>query len=385
MGGDKIELVKEAVNHAIACLGPDDRVSLVIFDNEIEVLQPLAPATMPTREAIRQRLRQVEARGGTNLSDGWLTGCQQLANEAPATPGTRLQRAILLTDGQANDGITDHTELATHAAALRRMGIATTAMGVGHGFDEVLLTTLVEAGGGNFKYIEHPGQFAGFFEAEIGGLTEVAALRPQLELTLPRGLRARLLNRFPFDRQGKTITVELRDMLDRDSIELVFIVTHRGNLDETSRRLTGSVRAIDPQSGVFVTLAIDPPPVTFVPDPDALRAPVNHAVTVARAHEQALLDQREALRLDREGRFEESRRAFAVSHQRLFDADASAAASGYAGMSEEQIVELRDASARSADLAAAPAAPLGEHIHKERAAHHSNRSRGGRRERPTND
>ena len=154
MGGDKIELVKEAVNHAINHLGLDDRVSLVIFDNEIDVIQRLAPATTTVREAIRQNLRQVEARGGTNLSDGWLTGCQQLADISPTSAGARLQRVILLTDGQANDGITDHTELATHAAALRRRGISTTAMGVGHGFDEVLLSTLVEAGGGNFAYIE---------------------------------------------------------------------------------------------------------------------------------------------------------------------------------------------------------------------------------------
>jgi len=378
MGGDKIALAKDAVSQAIGHLGPDDRVSLVIFDNEIDVLQPLMPLDAATRISLRHALDQVEARGGTNLSGGWLTGCQQLAEHLPGRPGIRLQRAILLTDGQANDGITDPGELARHAAALRERGISTTAMGLGYGFNEVLLSGMVEAGGGNFAYIEFAGELPGFFAGEIGSLVDNAVLRPRLTLTLPRGLRAQLLNMFPSSREGKTITVQLRDLADGEEVNLVFVVTHRGRADAMSW-LTGDIQALDPD-GEPIQIELGIPALRRVPDAEAHAAPRDNMVSVYRAQEQSLLDQREALRLDREGRFAESRQAFATSRLRLEEADARAAATGYAGLTDDAIRDLRSATAHSMNLAAAPAAPLGEAIHKERAAERARRSRGGRRE-----
>lgn len=379
MEGEKIELVKEAVNRAIDLLGPDDRVALVTFDNEIEVVQPLSEATVSVRAAIRQKLRHVHARANTNLSSGWLTGCGQLADHAHTYQPARLQRAILLTDGQANAGIVDPGALAKHATALRLRGISTTTMGVGYGFDEVLLSAMAEAGGGNFQYIANPNEFAAFFEREIGELTQVAALRPQIELTLPQGLRAHLLNMFPSQRQGKTITVDLRDLIDQDTVDLIFEVTHRGHLGPSSSRVRGQIRVVDPGDGSTIVGAIEVPELTFAPDAEAVTAPRNHVVGVARAYEQSLLDQREALRLDREGRYLESRRVFEASSSRLRLADETAAAEGYAGMSTSAIQGLRNERRRFSDLASAPQASLGEQVHKERTAFHGEHSRGGRR------
>ena len=382
MDGGKIDLVKTAVMEAIDHLNVDDRIAVVVFDHEIEILQPFASLSRVVRTTIGDRLRTLEARGSTNLSGGWLIGCQQLAEHMPPARDARLQRAILLTDGQANMGITDPNELAHHATALRQRGIGTTTMGVGVGFDEVLLTSLAEAGGGNFHYIEHESQLLNVFETEIGGLTELAALRPQIEITLPPGTRGELLNAFPNQRQGKTITIDLRDLVDRDHVELVMMVTHRGRVWGNTVSLGCTARYTDPDSREVRTLAIDIPPLTLVADSDAGGAPVNDAVAIARAREQARLDQREGLRLDRAGRFAESRQKFAMSHQRLREAAADASTRDYVGVSMDMIVELREESARSLDLASAPPSPLEERVHKERAARHARSSRGNRDPRP---
>ena len=267
-------------------------MALVVFDNEIDLVQRFAPASGDIRTAIARSLRTLEARGGTNLSDGWLTGCRQLADHVPEG-GARLQRAILLTDGQANDGITDPGELARHATALRQRGISTTTMGVGEGFDEVLLSGLAEAGGGNFVYIEHPSALPAFFEHEIGGLIDLAALRPQLEITLPLGTRGELLNAFPNERHGKTITIDLRDLVAGDRIDLVMMVTHRGRVWGDSAALTATARYVDPGSGETRRFVVEIPPLTLVPDAEAVSAPVNDTVAFARVREQARLDQRE--------------------------------------------------------------------------------------------
>ena len=69
------------------------------------LIHPLLPVEVCTRNELRLGSAQVDARGSTNLCDGWLTGCRELArHEMPAARGERIRRAILLTDGPANEG-----------------------------------------------------------------------------------------------------------------------------------------------------------------------------------------------------------------------------------------------------------------------------------------
>ncbi|MGI9252814.1 MAG: vWA domain-containing protein, partial [Thermomicrobiales bacterium] len=110
MSGDKIELAKEAVTEACRHLRDEDRVALVVFDNDIDLLQSLEHATSRVKTNVRMSLVGVDARGGTNLSGGWFRGCKELdpnAGITPALAGPRIRRTVLLTDGQANDGIVD--------------------------------------------------------------------------------------------------------------------------------------------------------------------------------------------------------------------------------------------------------------------------------------
>ena len=49
MGGQKIELVREAVRKALAMLCPEDRFSLVVYDDRIDVLVTSTPASAEAR------------------------------------------------------------------------------------------------------------------------------------------------------------------------------------------------------------------------------------------------------------------------------------------------------------------------------------------------
>ena len=94
-----------------------------------------------------------------------MRGCEQVALHVG---GDVVSRTLLLTDGLANVGVTDRFELETHAAELRRRGVATSTFGVGHDFDEALLEAMATAGGGNFYYIEDARQIADFMTSELG-------------------------------------------------------------------------------------------------------------------------------------------------------------------------------------------------------------------------
>ncbi len=219
MGGPKIRLAKEAVERALASLDPQDRFSAVFYDDRIDVVVPSTHATGTARSAAREALRAVDARGSTNLFEGWLRGCEQVALHVG---GDAVSRTLLLTDGLANVGVTDRFELETHAAELRRRGVATSTFGVGHDFDEALLEAMATAGGGHFYYIQDARQIADFMTSELGEALEVVARDARLEIRVPHGTQLEALG---FERVERLASdawaVELGDLVARQEREVV--------------------------------------------------------------------------------------------------------------------------------------------------------------------
>ncbi len=111
-GENKLELAKQAIISAIRLLGPNDRFSIVTFDTEVDVLLPAARATAEAKNAAGRALRGVQSRSSTDLCAGWMRGCEQLAEYLA---DGMISRALLLTDGQANHGETNHATLVHHA------------------------------------------------------------------------------------------------------------------------------------------------------------------------------------------------------------------------------------------------------------------------------
>lgn len=219
MGGPKIRLAKEAVERALASLEVQDRFSAVFYDDRIDVVVPSTPATGSARSAAREALRAVDARGSTNLYEGWMRGCEQVALHVG---GDVVSRALLLTDGLANVGITDRFELETHAAELRRRGVATSTFGVGQDFDEALLEAIATAGGGHFYYIQDARQIADFMTSELGEALEVVARDVRLEVRAPRGTQLQSLGFERVERDGPdTWAVDLDDLVARQEREVV--------------------------------------------------------------------------------------------------------------------------------------------------------------------
>jgi Ca-activated chloride channel family protein len=87
-----------------------------------------------------------------------------------------------MTDGLANQGVTDHEALFAIGRAHNERGIRTTTLGFGANFNEDLLTKLAEESGGNFYYIDSPEKAPVAFLEELGELSTV--LGQNLEVIL---------------------------------------------------------------------------------------------------------------------------------------------------------------------------------------------------------
>lgn len=221
MGGQKIELARKAVEVAIDRLLPDDRFAVVAFDDHIDVVVESTPASREAKEGALRRIRDIDARGSTNLSGGWLRGAEQVALQLAKAGGDGIHRVLVLTDGLANQGITAPDVLIGHAHELRARGIATTTFGVGADFDETLLQSMADAGGGHFYFIERPEQITDLIASEVGELLEIVAREAAIGITAPEGLSIRPLSPYRFEQHGNRSLLLLGDLVAGQRVEAV--------------------------------------------------------------------------------------------------------------------------------------------------------------------
>jgi len=222
MGGEKIVLARKAVERALEMLHPDDRFSLVVYDDVVDVLMESTFCTADARREALRRLAQTDARGATDLASGWLSGCEQVARFLDAGA---IGRCLLITDGLANRGITDADQLVQHAHELRQRGVVTSTFGVGADFYERLLQRMADAGAGHFYYIERAVQIADLLTSELGEALEVVSRAVTVAAETPAGVRIELLNPWPTRDDRGDLVVALGDLVSAQEISLVFKVS----------------------------------------------------------------------------------------------------------------------------------------------------------------
>ncbi len=160
------------------------------------------------------RIGAIGIEGCTNLSGGWLKGRDHAAH---AYENAQVNRILLLTDGLANEGITDPGQLTALCRDAAEKGITTTTIGFGVGYNEHLLAAMAEAGDGHTYYIETPDQAPTIFEEEIEGLLSLAAQNVAVRLQAAPDVQFIAVHHaYPAHREGETLAVELGDLYARE-------------------------------------------------------------------------------------------------------------------------------------------------------------------------
>ena len=161
MGGEPLAEAMRCVTHIANCMTPADQLSVVVYDDQVNVLLPLAPVNSP--EVVRMAVANVESGGCTDLFAGWEEGGRQLEGGMDST----ISRVILLSDGQANRGLCEVSEIEKHCANLLIHGVSTTTVGLGRGFNEDLMIAMARAGGGQQYYGQTADDLFDSFDEEL--------------------------------------------------------------------------------------------------------------------------------------------------------------------------------------------------------------------------
>jgi Ca-activated chloride channel family protein len=311
MAGRKIEMARQAVNHAIRLLADGDRLALVCYDTDIDVLLGATAATPEAKTLALTRLRTIDARGGTDLCGGWLRGAGELTARATATPaaetdaGAPLCRVLLLSDGQANEGETNPNVLARHAADLRAEGVATSTFGLGADFDERLMSRLATEGGGHFYFIEQPAQIADVLTSELGETLDVVARDARVIISGEPGVGIGCFNDFPVETIHDPVTgrddvhVRLGDLVSGQEVTMAIAVGCPPR--PAGGQVTIGVRLADRDGVLFP----QPLPIEWQAVDEAANTaqPVNAAVIVEVARLMAERARAAALEANRRGDF----------------------------------------------------------------------------------
>lgn len=213
MAGDKIAFAKKAAQFVVDNLQAEDRLSIIQYDDQIDVVSPSGPVS--DKAELRRRIGIIEARNMTNLSGGLLAGYEQ----AESTKADRyVNRVLLLSDGLANLGITDPAQLQQIVQEkFRNAGIALSTFGVGADFDEVLMTNLSEYGGANYYFIESPDRIPTIFAEELKGLLAVVAQNVKMKIQLPASyFRCEKVYGFPADITEDAVQINFNDLFSQE-------------------------------------------------------------------------------------------------------------------------------------------------------------------------
>jgi Ca-activated chloride channel homolog len=197
MAGQPLDEAKRCAEFVLDGLQPSDRLSVVMYDGHAQTLVPAVP--LADKEPIRRAIREIREGGCTNLHGGWLQGAETLA---PHTQDDVTSRVILLSDGCANEGLTDHDPIWAQCADLTRAGVSTSTYGLGHGFNEELMIGMAKHGHGSSYYGQTADDLMDPFREEFELLNALCARRLRLEIEPAPGVRPKLLNDYVADGQN---------------------------------------------------------------------------------------------------------------------------------------------------------------------------------------
>jgi Ca-activated chloride channel family protein len=202
MTGDKIEQARAAVRELLAQLGDQDRFALVTYSDGSRTEIALAPVSDSARAQWSARLGEIAAEGGTNMSSGIDAG---LALIEHARVAGRVPRAILISDGLANQGDATFDGLTNRARRAAQSEYMLSTVGVGADFNEELMTALADAGTGNYYYVQSAGDLGSVFGREFDAARTTVASGLNVRIEPASGVRVIDAAGYPLERLGDAV------------------------------------------------------------------------------------------------------------------------------------------------------------------------------------
>ena len=206
MRGMPLDEAKLCVEMMIDRLSNDDHFSLVTYDNNVDVVVPATKAS--NKELLKALVRSIRSGGMTALYDGWASAAAEAAKNVTKNS---ISRVLLLSDGQANEGLTDENEIASHCAQMASVGVSTTTYGLSEQFNENLMSAMAKSGKGMAHYGQTADDLADPFQSEFDLINALIARDLKLHFIAEPGVEFEVMNKFQRNSDGSFVMSDLAE------------------------------------------------------------------------------------------------------------------------------------------------------------------------------
>ena len=154
----KMKIANESLNLLLDELEPEDRVGIVLFDNNAYLAKPVNMVGDTNIEAIKKHILEITPQGGTNFEAGYTKGTELFSKEM-LDDSEYENRIIVITDAMPNMGTTSRNDLAKYIKENADNKIYTTFIGVGVDFNTEVIETLSDVKGANYYSVHSSEEF----------------------------------------------------------------------------------------------------------------------------------------------------------------------------------------------------------------------------------
>jgi Ca-activated chloride channel family protein len=154
MGGDKIEMAKDAAKSAVELLGPNDKVGVIAFDGEPFMVSEMHQCN--DKPFVLDRVAGIEAGGGTSMAPAMEQALEELSRVQ-----AKLKHVIILTDGISSPG-----DFEGIAGSMAQAHITVSTVGIGDGADVATLEQIAKTGLGRHYFTDDPNSIPQIFAKE---------------------------------------------------------------------------------------------------------------------------------------------------------------------------------------------------------------------------
>lgn len=242
---DRIGVVRDSLHTLIDGLRPNDSVAIVTYSDDSDVLQGMTD--VGDGEELHDAIDDLQAGGSTNMQAGLEDGYDLAAEVYDAEKDNRV---ILLSDGEANVGITEHDAMLDEIGEEIAEGVTLLTVGVGDSYNQEMLEQLADNGDGWAVYFATEEEAEEVFSERLTSTLGVTARDAKVQVTFNEATVAeyRLIgfeNRDVADEDFEDDTVDGGEVGPGHSVTALYAVTLTG---ETGALAEVDVRWLDPET-----------------------------------------------------------------------------------------------------------------------------------------
>ncbi|MEZ5854083.1 MAG: VWA domain-containing protein [Hyphomicrobiaceae bacterium] len=174
---------REAARMAVDRLGRDDILSVVSYDNRVDVDVPATKVIDPA--GVKRSIDRLTPRGSTAIHAALLAASNEVRKFKSRD---RVNRIVLISDGLANVGPSKPADFEALGRELASEGITVSTIGLGTGYNEDLMAGLARAADGGHVFVQESADLAGFLAREFDDAQSIVGQEVEIIIRLKDGV-----------------------------------------------------------------------------------------------------------------------------------------------------------------------------------------------------